>query len=102
MKGFDILDINKLFEIKSTIKQHKCLYDYVVKRLISMNEPDQLVIFKDEELSILRFVMRENIEAVGIKRQGIDKIQKLIAEHFNKWDKNDKDFYKTLEHFNVF
>ena len=75
INAFDITELPKLFDVKTTEegKQTKLLYHYILKYALKFNEVQDLAqfynsgcaqIFTDDEMHLLRLVLRDNIECM--------------------------------------
>eukprot|EP00347_Sterkiella_histriomuscorum_P005032 403358161 len=106
---FDILDLNQIFEIKSSKNNQKCLYDYICKQLITMSNYNHAIenlscqeIFPDDQLNIIRSVLRDNHTVIYQRAEELSSKQKSIETNFKKWDQGDKEFWQTLQNFQTF
>ncbi|CDW80195.1 UNKNOWN [Stylonychia lemnae] len=102
MYQFNILEINRVFEVKSTKNAQKTMYDVLFKDLFLLSEDRQWLIFSEPQISMIRVVMRDNISQFYLKINELTNIHQKVQTEFNQWDLNDKVFRSTLESFQKF
>ena len=87
LKCFDITELTKVFELKSSEDSSKVLYHYILKyafgfcniqNLADLYSKGALVLFTDDELNQFRFCLRENIDCIFSKHRELLSVYDFV------------------------
>jgi len=92
LAAFDICDLTKLFDVKSTSdgdsnKPAKPLYHYIMKYAFKFNQTQnlselfkegKLQVFSEKEMQVMRQVLRENIESMWQREAKLREVNEYV------------------------
>jgi hypothetical protein len=109
--AFDIRDLLKLFEVKSTVEKSKSLYHYILKicfkldqheysSLVELKRCQTIQIFSEKEITLIKASLREGFETVPSKINSLIQAYEFVFAQVNSWDNvNDPEFYQSMLRF---
>ena len=84
LKCIDVVDLMKVFEVKSTLDEGKVLYLYILESIF--NDLSEIpLLFSDNAMLLFRTVLRESVEVVFTKMSDFQNSYEFVKQQAKVW-----------------